>query len=199
MAKQPIKSKSNNIRNLIIIIIVFIVVIVGSIIAYNFANKNVKPQQNIAENSQENSSENPEKILAPNFTVYNKNNEKVNLSDYKGKPIVLNFWASWCTPCKIEMPYFDKFYKKHGKDIEVLMVNLNGGGNDTKEKADKFIADGGYSFPVYYDTDSDAAYKYGIISMPTTLFIDKDGYAVIGYRGAITEDILFSAVDMLKK
>ena len=90
---------------------------------------------------------------AADFTVYDADGNKVSLSDYIGKPVVVNFWASWCGYCKMEMPEYQKMYETYGKDVQFLMVDLTGGGSDSKDAADKVIADGGYTFPVFYDAE----------------------------------------------
>ena len=134
---------------------------------------------------------------APDFTVYDSAGNKVKLSDYLGKPVVLNFWASWCGPCKSEMPGFDSLYQKYGDSIQFLMVNLTDGQQETREKADSFIQSEGYSFPIYYDYDIDAAYTYSISSIPTTFLVNAEGY-IEGYAmGAISEEALEEALSMI--
>lgn len=135
--------------------------------------------------------------LAPDFTVYNLEGDPVQLSDYFGKPIVLNFWASWCGPCKMEMPDFQKKYEAMGEKISFLMVNMTDGGRETVESASDFIAEQGYTFPVFYDKDSDAANAYSVYSLPTTYFIDAQGCAVAQATGSIDADTLQQGIDMI--
>ncbi len=123
--------------------------------------------------------------LAPDFTVTDPNGNPVSLSDFAGQSVVVNFWASWCGPCKSEMPHFQAAYEEYGDEIAFLMVNLAEGFGDTREKAEAFLAD--YTFPVYYDTDSDAAITYGITGVPVTLFIDSQGYLVSSKIGMLSE------------
>ena len=115
-------------------------------------------------------------VKAYDFTVYDADGNKVKLSDFFGKPIVLNFWASWCGPCKSEMPTFDEVYKEYKDDIHFVIVNLTDGHQETVESATNYVESSGYSFPIYYDKDSDGAETYGVYSIPVTYFIDKDGY-----------------------
>jgi len=139
-----------------------------------------------------------DRVAAEDFTVYDKSGKKVRLADFKGKPVVLNFWASWCGPCKSEMPDFDKVYREYGDEIHFLMVNLTDGYQETKQKAVSFVEDSGYTFPVYFDSDTDAAMKYGISSIPTTYFIDEEGYFVAQGRGALDYAALMQGIAMLK-
>ena len=135
--------------------------------------------------------------LAPDFTVYDLEGNAYKLSDFRGKPVVLNFWASWCGPCKQEMPDFNTAYSELGEDIHFLMVNLTDGSQETTDSASSFIAGTDYTFPVYYDTSSEAAITYGVYSIPTTYFIDAEGYAIAQATGAINADTLQRGIDMI--
>lgn len=135
--------------------------------------------------------------FAPDFTVYDAEGNSYMLSDFRGKPVVLNFWASWCGPCKQEMPDFNTTYGKLGEEIHFLMVNLTDGYQETVESASSFIAGTGYTFPVYYDTSSEAAIAYGVYSIPTTYFIDAEGHAIAQATGAISADTLQRGIDMI--
>lgn len=139
----------------------------------------------------------PEKAMAPDFTVYDLEGNEVHLSDYVGKPIVLNFWASWCGPCQMEMPDFHEKYLTLKDDVHFLMVNMTDGSRETVDTASAFIEKQGYSFPVFYDKDSDAAATYGVYSLPTTYFIDSEGYAVAHAAGAIDAETLQRGIDMV--
>lgn len=138
-----------------------------------------------------------EQTQAPDFTVYDADGNEVHLSDYFGKPIVLNFWASWCGPCQMEMPDFEDKYRELGEDVQFLMVNMTDGSRETVDAASDFIAQQGYTFPVLYDTASDAATTYGVYALPTTYFIDGDGYAVARASGAIDSDTLQQGLDLI--
>jgi thiol-disulfide isomerase/thioredoxin len=141
--------------------------------------------------------EKQELTMAPTFSVADGDGNKVNLTDFYGKPIVVNFWASWCGPCKSEMPDFEEAYLTYGDEINFLMVNMTDGARETTEVAQAYIDSQGYTFPVYFDVDQDAAITYGVTSIPSTFFIDKEGHAVAYAQGAISSEILQTGLDMI--
>ncbi len=136
--------------------------------------------------------------LAPDFTVYDADGNAVNLSDYFGKPIVLNFWATWCYYCKVEMPDFDEIAKKY-PDVKFLMVNATGTNGETVETAKKYIAENGFEFDVLYDTEQDALYTYGVSSFPTTFFIASNGDLYTYYSGALDGETLEYIIEKVKE
>ena len=144
-------------------------------------------------------SEQDAKNLAPNFTMLDKDGKTVELSSKKGKPIILNFWASWCPPCKAEMPDFEEAYKKYGNEVEFMMVNLTDGYQETLQKAKEHVSSNGYTFPVYFDTESTGAYAYNISSVPATYVIDAEGNIVAHAIGMMTAEELESAIALLTK
>ena len=193
----------------IILILVFVLLIVGASVLYTQLSNDETPdllQTPVDQNNKDNESKTDSSdtdgteqtlIKALDFAVYDASGNKVNLSDYIGKPIVLNFWASWCGPCQSEMPDFHEKYLELGDEIHFLMVNMTGG-RETLSSAKAFISEKGYTFPVFYDTDSDAATIYNVYSLPTTYFIDEEGHLVAQATGAISADTLQRGIDMIK-
>ncbi len=133
----------------------------------------------------------------PDFTVVDGDGNHVSLSDFIGKPIVLNFWASWCGPCKSEMPDFEQAYQEYGEEIHFLMINCTDGSRETVDSARGYIEKQGYTFPVYYDTQLDASMNYGASSLPMTFFIDREGYGVTYAIGALSRELLEKGIGMV--
>ena len=131
--------------------------------------------------------------IAPDFTILDQEGNEVTLASFFGKPIILNFWASWCGPCKMEMPELQEFYDEYGEDIHFLLVSVD----DSVDTAKAFIEKEGYTFPVFFDTTSMGAYTYGASSIPLTFFIDAEGNLTAYYMGAMSADILQQGVDMI--
>ena len=151
------------------------------------------------EKTEEGSGSDEQTATAPDFKFLNMDGEEVHLSDFFGKPVVLNFWATWCGPCQMEMPYFDTAYKKYSEDINFLFIDLTDGSRDTVESAKAFVDEKGFSFPIGFDTEYDGAYTYAVSSIPMTFFIDKDGVIQAYQIGTIDEGVLNEQLELLVK
>ncbi|MGL5647124.1 MAG: TlpA family protein disulfide reductase [Clostridium sp.] len=116
-------------------------------------------------------------IKDTNFKLKNLNGEEVSLSQYKGKKVFINFWASWCPPCKDEMPDLEKLYKEYGDKIVILTINAG----ETREKAENFIKEKNYTFPVLLDSNMEVSAEYGARYLPTSVMINEKG-DIVNYR-----------------
>lgn len=120
---------------------------------------------------------------APSFKLTGLDGKTYELKKMRGKPVVLNFWASWCGPCRDEAPAFDKLNRLYGDRVQIVAVNLTA--TDSAQSAKKFAQDYGFAFPVVLDTDGKVAADYGIRPIPTTVFVDSRGIIANGTLGAL--------------
>ena len=133
-------------------------------------------------------------MAAPEFSLEAEDGGLYKLSDYAGQTVVLNFWASWCPPCKAELPELKSFYEKNSSDdVVFLAINLYSSERDPAGLSD-FIIDEGLMFPVLYDVHGTVAADYGIESIPTTVIISSEGLISDVKKGAVTETWLKRAV-----
>ena len=134
---------------------------------------------------------------AADFTVYNASGAAVKLSDMRGKPVIINFWATWCPPCRTELPYFNEAFGLYGEDVVFLMVDLTDGYQETQSGAEAFVADNGYTFPVYFDIAGEAASAYQLYSIPQTVGVDAQGGVVFSRIGGLSEDTVLELASSL--
>ena len=169
---------NNSTYKLIVTLLVLVIVVGGAGLLYRNLAGNVDLGPTIP-------TEEVSADLAPDVTIVDGEGNQLKLSDFRGKGVVLNFWASWCGPCKSEMPHFQAAYEQYGEEVHFLMVNMSSAFGDTRADAAAVLEQGGYSFPVYYDDLTECAYGYGISAIPVTVFIDKDGKLVSYKTGAM--------------
>ena len=182
-----------NTKRLILIAGGFALLILVAVLAYHTLSYQAAPENGAAGQSA------ASRQKAPDFTVVDRENKAVSLSALRGKPVILNFWATWCPYCKDEMPLFDQLYKEEGNNILFMMIDLTDGQNETVSQGQAYITSKGFSFPVYFDTKQEAIDAYGLNAIPQTYFIDKDGYIVKNISGAATEQELRQGIALLKE
>jgi thiol-disulfide isomerase/thioredoxin len=110
--------------------------------------------------------------LAPEFSAVDLNGKTVHLADYHGKPILLNFWATWCGPCLREMPFLQKIYEDYSNaGLVIMAINIQ----ENSAKIKEFLLTNHLTIPAFLDKSGIISDEYGIASIPTTFFLDKDG------------------------
>lgn len=182
--------------SLFILVIAFALIMGGAYALYGSLSGEVDPSASMAVQEEAETSVAENMPLAPDFTVMDVADQSVALSDMAGKPVVVNFWASWCGPCQSEMPDFQQKYEEYGDRVTFMMVNMTEG-RETVQTASDFVAAAGYTFPVYFDTQQSAAIAYGVNTIPATYFIDAEGRAIAYGLGALNEEIIQQGIDMI--
>lgn len=191
-------SKIKKFGGIILIISGLVMLVHGSInkLEHSSMQNNRKSESNQSSNNKE------EKTKALDFTLYDQYGKEHKLSDYKGKTIFLNLWATWCPPCRDEMPYIEELYKEYNKNIDEVIIlgvaspNLGQEG-DAKHVKD-FLKQEGYTFPVLLDEGGSLVYQYGISSFPSTFIIDKDGYITQYVPGGMDKDTMKYLINSAK-
>lgn len=131
---------------------------------------------------------------APDFTLEDLNEEEITLSQLRDKPVMLNFWASWCAPCQLEMPLMESAYQEY-KDRGLVILAINTG--ETTERALDFATEHGLTFPIVLDQDAAISKLYRTRGLPTSYFIDSQGFIVDEYVGMLSERRLESYLDKI--
>ena len=200
-------------KTLLLLVLAFAIVLAGAYLLYDRLGSQYAPDQLAVESTPvpadtaestadsgdtQQTAEDAEaqRTAAPDFTAYDADGNAVQLSDYFGKPLVLNFWASWSGPCKSEMPAFQQAYEQED-GVQFLLVNMTGG-RETQADAEALLEEEGYTFPVLFDLDLDAAMTYGVAALPTTYFLDAEGNLVAWAQGAINEQTLQQGLEMIR-
>ena len=142
---------------------------------------------------------NPEsdKTVAHNFEMTDLDGKPVQLSTLLEKPVVLNFWAPWCPPCKEEMPNFESAFKECGEDVNFIMLSVSMDTSVGEVKA--FLEENEYTFPTYFDAHGQGVSRFDVNTIPRTFFITTNGEIVLFHKGILSEDNLKKGIAQLKE
>jgi thiol-disulfide isomerase/thioredoxin len=138
-----------------------------------------------------------EGFLAPDFTLDTLDGKKVTLSELRGKIVIINLWATWCPPCRAEMPALENAYEQY-KDSEVIILGLNVTNQDSEKDIPPFLKEFGLTFPILLDRDGSVSTLYQLKALPTTYFVNREGIirtVVIG--GPMNETFIRSKIEAL--
>lgn len=132
---------------------------------------------------------------APDFVLKDLEGNEYKLSDYRGKGVFLNFWGTWCEPCKDEMPYMQNQYKKYkDKGVEIIAINVG----ETKIAIENFAKQYNLSFPIVVDESGEVQKAYGIFPLPATYLINSDGIIVDYIESTMTEEMVQQYMEKIK-
>jgi peroxiredoxin len=180
------------VKNKSLIFTIVAIALIGALIfVLNSYTKTAEPTPSKVENQTKSNSSNEERKvgneigdIAPDFALKDLNGNTVTLSSLRGKKVILNFWATTCPYCKIEMPALDKFIRAHKDDTVLLAIDLG----ESEAKVRQYLEGKGYQFTVLLDSDLSTAYDYKIQFIPVSYFIDKNGVIRAISNGAMTYD-----------
>ncbi|MFQ5614833.1 MAG: TlpA family protein disulfide reductase [Anaerolineae bacterium] len=133
---------------------------------------------------------------APDFTLLTLEGQEVSLSDFKGQPLVINFWATWCPPCRAEMPDFQEVFLKHQNDGFVVL-SVNSTVQDDPDLVPGFVDEFGLTFPILLDQTGATTQAYNILGLPTSIFVDKNGVVNEVFTGPVNKAFIESKLDDL--
>ena len=134
-------------------------------------------------------------MVATDFELQTLSGETMRLSDTLGKITIVNFWASWCEPCKLEAPHLQRFYEANSDRVEILAVNITD--LDSVQKAQTFVDEYKLTFPVLLDERGDVSKMYGAFTIPTTIFLNEKGEIVQQFVGPMEEEFLTEVVESI--
>ncbi len=131
--------------------------------------------------------------LAPDFSLTNLQGEEVNLSDLRGRPIILNFWATWCGPCRIEMPDLQNVWRQYNGSVLVIGVN----NSEPADRVTSFILEMGVTYPILLDDSAATASLYQVSALPSTFFIDSQGVVQDRIIGIVNEAVMLDRLEKM--
>ena len=131
------------------------------------------------------------------FTLEDLNGNKVSLGDYQGRPVLLNFWASWCPPCRSEMPELQRAYAAQGEG-GLVILGVNSLYQDNLNDVKKFVAEQQLTFPILLDSEGAVAVAYRVSTLPTSIFVDRDGKIHLIQIGPMTQSFVESVLREIK-
>jgi peroxiredoxin len=131
--------------------------------------------------------------LAPNFVLYTTLGEEVTMDDYLGRPVVLNFWATWCPPCRAEVPHFQEASVKYNGKATIVGIDQGEPSSVVTDFANSFAL----SYPLLLDQDNSVNRQYGVTALPTTVFVDAQGVVREVYTGIINGAVLQDRIENL--
>lgn len=175
---------------------VAILVVIGAALLYaivpQFSKKEELKKQAVIEQPEQQEN----RYAAADFTLPTLAGDAIQLSDSRGKLTIINFWASWCGPCKEEAPHLQTFYDKHHDEIELLAVNVTA--KDKIDDVKAFVKEYNLTFPVLLDETGDVSMTYGAFTIPTTIFLNEYGEIVHEVAGPLSEQYLYDIIDTLQ-
>ncbi len=188
-------------KKALILLLALVALLTAAVILYrSLAGKAPAPQTPDSAQEGGGEAQTDDKLAAPNFTMTDAAGNAVTYADVAaaagGKPVILNFWTSWCGYCKQEMPDFEQAYKDYGGQIEFIMLDAQTN-EYTADAGAAYVAEQGFTFPVYYDANGEAVAVYGVRGFPATVAVDADGYVVYAQSGMLTADALEQLIDEL--
>ena len=171
--------------------LVIITLLIGILIWENSMTKNEIPFSMVT------TEEGVRVVKATDFTLQALDHQQYSLSDSQGKWTIVNFWASWCEPCKMEAPHLQRLYEEYNDQLEILAVNMTT--RDTSKDVHNFVNEYGLTFPVLFDAEGDVSTAYGAFTIPTTIFIDAKGNILHEYVGPMEESFIIDLLSLNDK
>ena len=190
--RKPGSSRRNLLLGVGVLIIVGLVVVGFSFVRFD---ENISPEQVVSQPISSNLETAPEKgALAPDFALKNLDGEVVRLSDLRGQPVLVNLWATWCGPCRLEMPAFEERFQLHEEDgFVVLAVDFDESAEDVAAFRDEF----GLTFELLLDPGAEVQQLYRNRTYPSSFFVDREGVIQVQHIGVMTEGQLDGYLEQL--